>query len=67
METRPKIHRADKITITKKEGREFCITAEYNDGYEQQTMNIASNDSVGLYKSISTLFTGMSMIEYKGE
>ena len=67
METRPKIHRADKITITKKEDREFCITAEYNDGYEQQTMNIASNDSVGLYKSISTLFTGMSMIEYKGE
>lgn len=67
METRPKIHRADKITITKKEDREFCITAEYNDGYEQQTMNLSSNDSVGLYRVISTLFTGMSMIEYKGE
>ena len=67
METISKIHRADKITITKKEDRKFCITAEYNDGYEQQTMNIASNDSVGLYRVISTLFTGMSMIEYKGE
>ena len=67
METRPKIHRADKITITKREDRGFCITAEYNDGYEQQIMNITSNDSVGLYNSISILFTGMSMIEYKGE
>ena len=64
METKPIIHRANKITITKKDNREFCIIAEYSDGYKQQTSYIGSNDSIGLYNSISTLFTGMSIIDY---